>query len=166
MGSHIVSPKGHKIAHDLWWHHFGLKTNSYGNTHVIPIMGYLQHSTRVSIISKHTHTKLHISTYSYACQHKNMSHPPQEGSNRSLAYCTLLGVLWLMCHAWITYGTIRRTVQMLGGLGVSSKKQQETHPIACFWGSHGSLTMLGLPIGRFIGHCSDERPCYTWSHLS
>ena len=33
-----------------------------------------------------------------------MSHPPQEGSSRSLAYCTLLGVLWQMYHAWITYG--------------------------------------------------------------
>ena len=28
--------------------------------------------------------------------------------NRSLAYPTLLGVLWQMCHIWITYGTVRR----------------------------------------------------------
>ena len=34
------------------------------------------------------------STYYYTCQHKYVSHPPQEGSNRSLAYCTLLGILW------------------------------------------------------------------------
>ena len=60
-------------------------------------MGYLQHLTQVSIIYTHTHTQtkyIYISTYSYACQHKNMLHPEQEGSNRSLAYGTLLGVLW------------------------------------------------------------------------
>ena len=61
-------------------------------------MGYVQHLTQVSIIYTHTHTQiiyisLHIAPY-YACQHKNMLHPPQEGSNRSLAYGTLLGVLW------------------------------------------------------------------------
>ena len=26
--------------------------------------------------------------------------------NRSLPYCTLLGVLWKMCHAWITHGIV------------------------------------------------------------
>ena len=58
-------------------------------------MGYLQHLTQVSIIYTHTHTSyIYISTFYYACQHKNMLHPPQEGSNRSLAYGTLLGVLW------------------------------------------------------------------------
>ena len=58
-------------------------------------MGYLQHLTQVSIIYEHTHTQIiYISTYYYVCQHKNMLHPPQEGSNRSLAYGTLLGVLW------------------------------------------------------------------------
>ena len=45
--------------------------------------------------STHTHTQIiYISTYYDACQHKNMLHPPQERSNRSLAYGTLLGVLW------------------------------------------------------------------------
>ena len=43
---------------------------------------------------KHTHKTLHISTYYYACQQKNMSHPPQEGSNRS----------WLIAHLWVSYG--------------------------------------------------------------
>ena len=60
-------------------------------------MGYLQHLIQVSIIYTHTHTHtqiIYISTYYYACQHKNMLHPPQEASNRSLAYGTLLGVLW------------------------------------------------------------------------
>ena len=28
--------------------------------------------------------------------------------NRSLIYGILLGVLWLMYHAWITYGTVER----------------------------------------------------------
>ena len=53
-----------------------------------------KHHTQVSIIYTHTHTHtiiLYISTY-YTCQHKSLPHPPQEGSNRSLAYCTLLGV--------------------------------------------------------------------------
>ena len=55
---------------------------------------YMAHHTQVSITYRHTHTIIfHISTY-YTCQHKSMPHPPQEGSNRSLAYCTLLGVLW------------------------------------------------------------------------
>ena len=58
-------------------------------------MGCLQHPTEVSIIYTHTHTQsIYITTYYYARQHKNMLHPPQEGSNRSLAYGTLLGVLW------------------------------------------------------------------------
>ena len=43
----------------------------------------------------HTHTNyIYISTYYYACQHKNMLHPPQEGSDRILTYGTLLDVLW------------------------------------------------------------------------
>ena len=72
-----------------------------------------QHLIQVSIIYTHTHThththKLYISTYYYACQHKNMLHPPQEGSDRILTYGTLLDVLWLMYHTWITYGTVRR----------------------------------------------------------
>ena len=47
----------------------------------------------ISIYFKTTpHSSFH--TYYYACQYKNMLHPPQEGSNRSLAYGTLLGVLW------------------------------------------------------------------------
>ena len=57
-------------------------------------MGCLQQLTQVfHHLHKHTQIIL-ISTYYYACQHKNMLHPQQEGSNRSLAYGTLLGVLW------------------------------------------------------------------------
>ena len=36
-------------------------------------------------------------------------------------------------------------------LGGSSEKQQEACPLACFWDSHGSLTMLGLSVGSFVG---------------
>ena len=36
--------------------------------------------------------------------------------NRSLAYHTLLGVLWQICKAWITYGMVRRTVQTISKL--------------------------------------------------
>ena len=43
---------------------------------------------------------------------------------------------------------------MMGRLGVSSKKQQETYPIACFWGSHGSLT-----IHRVIIAMTDHVTC-------
>ena len=74
---------------------FDPKANIYGNTPDILMNGL---STTPHSSSHHLHTKLHISTYYYACKHKNMSHPPQEGSNRNLAYCTVLGVLWQMCH--------------------------------------------------------------------
>ena len=98
---------------------------------------------KISIIYTHTHKSiLHTSTY-YTCMHKNMSHPPQEGSNRSLAYCTLLGVLWQMCYAWIIYGMVRRTVQILGKFGGTCGKYQETCLFACFWDPYGSLAMLG-----------------------
>ena len=40
----------------------------------------------------------------YNVKYNDMSHQPQEGSNRSLAYCTLLDVFWQMCNEWITYG--------------------------------------------------------------
>ena len=83
---------------------FDPKVNIYGNTHDSLKYGL---STTPHSSSYHLHTKLHISTYYYACKHKTMSHPPQEGSNRSLACCTLLGVLWQMCLALITYGMVR-----------------------------------------------------------
>ena len=124
------------------------KVNIYGNTHDVLTNGL---STTPHSSSHHLHTKLHIPTCYYACKQETISHPPQEGSNRSLAYCTLLGVLWLMCLAWITYGMVRRTVQMLGKLGGTSGKYQETCLFACFWDPYGSLAMLGLPIGAFVG---------------
>ena len=36
---------------------------------------------------------------------KNISHPPKEGSNRSLPLSTLLVVSCQMYHAWNTHGT-------------------------------------------------------------
>ena len=68
---------------------FDPKVNIHGNTHDILTNGL---STTPQSSSLHLHTKLRIPTYYYACKYKNMSHPPQEGSNRSFAYCTLLGV--------------------------------------------------------------------------
>ena len=134
---------------------FDPKVNIYGNTHDILTDGLsiTPHST-----SHHLHTKLHIPTYDYAHKHKNMSHPPQGGSNRSLAYSTLLCVLWQMCHAWITYGMVRRMFQMMGKLGGTNEKYQETCLFACFWDFYGSLAILGLPIGAFVGCCSNNRP--------
>ena len=76
------------------------------------IYPYFQDNTSFKFPSSthtHTHTQIvYISTYYYACQHKNMLHPPQEGSDRILTYGTLLDVLWQMYHPWITYGTVRR----------------------------------------------------------
>ena len=69
---------------------------------------------------------------------------------RSLAYCTLLGVLWQMYHAWITYGMVRRTVQMMADWVVQVGKTKETCLFACFWDPYGSLAMLGPPIGAFV----------------
>ena len=98
---------------------FDPKVNIYGNTHDILTNGL---STTPHSSSHHLHTKLHISTYYYACKHKNISHPSQEGSNRSLAYCTVLGVLWQMWRPLIIYGMVRRNVQTMGKLGGTSWK--------------------------------------------
>ena len=126
---------------------FDPNVNLYGTTHDILTNGLL---TLPHTWSHHLHTKLHIPTNYYACKHKNMSHPPQEGSNSSLAYCTLLGVLWQMHQAWITNGTVTRTFQTMGKLGGTSGKYQEKRLFACFWDPYGSLAMLGLPIGEFV----------------
>ena len=61
-----------------------------------------------------------------------MSHPPQEGSNRSLPSWTLLAVLWQMCHVWITYRTSSGSVLMMDKL--SRKYQKSTT-----WHASGSL---------------------------
>ena len=63
----------------------------------------------------------------------------------------ICSVLWQMCHAWITYGTVRRTFQTLGKFGGTSGEYEETCLFACFWDPYGSLAMLWLPIGVFVG---------------
>ena len=55
-------------------------------------IGY-QHHTQVSSIYTHMHTKLHISTYYYTCQHKSMPHSPHEGSKEA----------WHIAHFWVSY---------------------------------------------------------------
>ena len=62
-----------------------------------------------------------------------------------------LGVLWQIFHASITYGMVRRNVQMMGKLDGTSRKYQETCLFACVWNPYGSLAVLGLPIGAFVG---------------
>ena len=43
-----------------------------------------------------------------------MSHPPQEGSNRSLPSWTLLAVLWQVCHVWITDWIVSGSILVIG----------------------------------------------------
>ena len=40
---------------------------------------------------------------------------------------------------------------MMGRLNGTGGKYQESCPFACFWDPYGSLAMLGLPIGAFVG---------------
>ena len=70
------------------------KFPSSTHTHT-PTLNTHTHTHRHTHTHIHTHTNyIYISTYYYACQHKNMLHPPQEGSDRILPYGTLLDVLW------------------------------------------------------------------------
>ena len=40
---------------------------------------------------------------------------------------------------------------MMGKLGGTSEKYQEACLFACFWDPYGTLAMLGLSIGAFVG---------------
>ena len=60
-----------------------------------------------------------------------MSHQPQEGSNRSLAYCTLLDVLWQMYHTEITYGMLRRAILLISKSYEANDGQQGTPHSTC-----------------------------------
>ena len=89
-------------------------------------------------------------------------------TNRSLAYCTLLGVLWQMCHAWITYGTVRRTVQTMGKLGGTSGKYQETclfcMLLGPLWQScHAWITYRS--VCRVVVVTTDQVTCGPISHV-
>ena len=70
---------------------------------------HITHSRIPSPTQKYTY--LHITFYScHTYLYKNMSHPLQEGSNRSLPRWTLLDVLWQMCHVWITAWNVTGSV--------------------------------------------------------
>ena len=73
-----------------------------------------------------------MSTYYYACQHKNMLYPPQEGSNRSLAYGTLLSVYGRCTMPGSPMGWSEGLSRRWAGLDAFSKKHQEKWTIACF----------------------------------
>ena len=65
LGSLQVSQNGHKITHDLWWHHLDLKINIYGNTHVFHLNGL---STTPHSCFHHLRTpKNYISLYILLC---------------------------------------------------------------------------------------------------
>ena len=68
---------------------FDPKANIYGNTDDILTNGS---STTPDSSSHHLHTKLHIPTYFYACKHKNMSRPPQEGITE----------VWHIAQIWVS----------------------------------------------------------------
>ena len=69
--------------------------------------------------------------------------------------------VWHMAHFWVSYdrctmpglpmGRSEGLSRNLDRLGASMKKHQEKCTIACFESSHGSLTMLGSPVGPFVG---------------
>ena len=56
-------------------------------------------STQCSRFPSSIHVPTYYTSIHHACQLKNMPHPPEEGSNRSLPHGTLLEVSWQMCHA-------------------------------------------------------------------
>ena len=87
---------------------------------------YIQDSSHL-----HIHTQNYIYILLLHVKYNNMPHPPQEGSNRSLAYCTLLDVLWQMCHSWIMYGMLRRTILLINKSYEANDGQQETPHSAC-----------------------------------
>ena len=102
----------------LWWHHLDLKTNIYGYISIFP----RQHLIQISIIYTHTHIHtpiIYISTYYYACQHKNMLHPPQEGSDR-------------IFDIWHTSGCLMVDVPCLDDLWDGQKDYLDVGQVRCF----------------------------------
>ena len=61
-----------------------------------------------------------------------MSHPPQEGSNRSLPSWTLLDVLWQMCHEWITDWIVSVSIEVTDRLSYTRGKFAILHAPECF----------------------------------
>ena len=98
----------------------------------------------------HTYTKSHIYILLHV-KYNSMPHPPQEGSNRSLAYGALLDVLWQMYHAWITYEMLRRTILVISKSYEAKEAQQETCYSACLYKPYGTIAIPGSPIGALVG---------------
>ena len=71
--------------------------------------------------------------------------------NTSLAYCALLDVLWQMCHAWITYGMVRRTAFLTRKSYEANDGQQGTPHSACLHNHYDSSAIFGSHIGVIVG---------------
>ena len=91
--------------------------------------------------------------------------PAVLNSNRSSAYCTLLGVLWQTCHAWITYGVVRRIVMVMGRLSDKweiTRNMPHCTLLGLLWQScHAWITcriICRVVIVR-------DRPHYMWNYL-
>ena len=98
-------PNDSKATHYRWPYHTNpmscnKKSQSYPNNtphtkDTKPLLTGPITQTHKYPINRAKHTTIHIPTFYYTYYHKkNMPHPPLEGSNRSLAYPTLLSVSW------------------------------------------------------------------------
>ena len=69
-------------------------------------------------------------------------------TNRSLAYSTLLGVLWLIGNVRITYGTVRRTVLEISrymGLETNARNTRHCMLLEALWQScHAWMTCRSI----------------------
>ena len=61
-----------------------------------------------------------------------MSHPPEEGSNRSLPSWTLLAVLWQICHVWITDWIVSGSIEVTDRLCFTRREFAILHAPECF----------------------------------
>ena len=62
---------------------------------------------------------------------QDMSHPPQEEGNRSLVSCSLLAVLWQMCHVWITYWIVSGSLKVITELSNTRGKSTILRAFGC-----------------------------------
>ena len=83
-----------------------------------------------------------------------MSHPPQEGSNRSLPLWTLLAVLRQMCNVWITAWNVTGSVLVTGKPSYPKQKSTIFH---VFRGVYSCSTMPGTPSGHLVGLSSQNQ---------
>ena len=82
------------------------------------------HTTlKISIIYTKQYIFLDMTFYlSYMFAQEHVTSTPQEASDSSLPYCTLLGVLWQMCRAWITHGIVTWAVLMTDRLSFTRRE--------------------------------------------